>query len=201
MFTLADLKRFPAVSRVHFLECSGNFGGRAGSTDITPQQLAGLTSTSEWTGVSLATLFREVGARRQATWFLAEGQDAALLTRSIPVAKAHDDALIAYGQNGEAIRPEQGYPARLFLPGWEGNASVKWLRRIELSDRPFMTREETSKLHRPDDRWHRAHLQLSHGRTVADHVSGVSDDAHAWLGRDQRHRVDRIRQDHARRRQ
>jgi sulfane dehydrogenase subunit SoxC len=145
VFSLADLKRFPAVSRVHFLECSGNFGGRGANVEITPQQLAGLTSTSEWTGVPLATLFREVGASPKATWFLAEGQDAAVLTRSVPVAKAYEDALIAYGQNGEAIRPEQGYPARLFLPGWEGNASVKWLRRIELSDRPFMTREETSK--------------------------------------------------------
>src|SRR5437870_678597 len=96
VFTLGDLKRFPAVSRVHFLECSGNFGGRTGSAEITPQQLAGLTSTSEWTGVALATLFREVGVRPQAKWFLAEGQDAALLTRSIPVAKAYDDALIAY---------------------------------------------------------------------------------------------------------
>jgi sulfane dehydrogenase subunit SoxC len=145
VFTLAELKRFPAVSRVYFLECSGNFGGRGATTEITPQQLAGLTSTSEWTGVPLATLFREVGASPKATWFLAEGQDAAVMTRSIPVAKAYDDALVAYGQNGEAIRPEQGYPARLFLPGWEGNANVKWLRRIELSDRPFMTREETSK--------------------------------------------------------
>src|SRR6266581_4296412 len=145
VFTLADLKRFPAVSRVHFLECSGNFGGRTAATELTPQQLAGLTSTSEWTGVALATLFREVGASPKATWFLAEGMDAAMLTRSIPVSKAHDDALIAYGQNGEAIRPEQGYPARLLLPGWEGNSNVKWLRRIELSDRPFMTREETSK--------------------------------------------------------
>ena len=145
LFTLADLKRFPAVSRVHFLECSGNFGGRGPNVELMPQQLAGLTSTSEWTGVPLATLFREAGASPKATWFLAEGQDAAVLTRSIPVSKAYDDALIAYGQNGEAIRPEQGYPARLFLPGWEGNANVKWLRRIELSDRPFMTREETSK--------------------------------------------------------
>jgi sulfane dehydrogenase subunit SoxC len=149
IFTLADLKRFPAVSRVHFLECSGNFGGRGTATDLTPQQIAGLTSTSEWTGVALATLFREVGVRPQAKWFLAEGGDAALLTRSIPVTKAFDDALIAYGQNGEAIRPEQGYPARLFLPGWEGNSNVKWLRRIELSDRPFMTREETSKYTEP----------------------------------------------------
>ncbi len=149
VFTLADLKRFPSVSRVHFLECSGNFGGRGATTEITPQQLAGLTSTSEWTGVALATLFREVGVSPKATWFLAEGQDAAVLTRSIPVSKAHDDALIAYGQNGEAIRPEQGYPARLLLPGWEGNSNVKWLRRIELSDRPFMTREETSKYTEP----------------------------------------------------
>ncbi len=145
VFSLADLKRFPAVSRTHFLECSGNFGGRTANVELTPQQIAGLTSTSEWTGVRLATLFKEVGASPKATWFLAEGQDAAVLTRSVPMSKAYDDALIAYGQNGEAIRPEQGYPARLFLPGWEGNASVKWLRRIELSDRPFMTREETSK--------------------------------------------------------
>jgi sulfane dehydrogenase subunit SoxC len=149
IFTLADLKRFPAVSRVHFLECSGNFGGRGTATELTPQQIAGLTSTSEWTGVALATIFREVGVRPQAKWFLAEGGDAALLTRSIPVSKAFDDALVAYGQNGEAIRPEQGYPARLFLPGWEGNSNVKWLRRIELSDRPFMTREETSKYTEP----------------------------------------------------
>src|SRR5260370_40915814 len=92
-----------------------------------------------------ATLFRKVGAKPQATWFLADGQADAMLTRSVPTEKAYDDALIAYGQNGEAIRPEQGYPARLLLPGWEGNSNVKWLRRIELADRPFMTREETSK--------------------------------------------------------
>ncbi len=144
VFTLADLKRFSQVSRVCFLECSGNLG-RTAPPETTPQQLAGLTSTSEWTGVALATIFREVGVSPKATWFLAEGSDAALLTRSVPVEKAHDDAMIAYGQNGEAIRPEQGYPARLLLPGWEGNTNVKWLRRIELSDRPFMTREETSK--------------------------------------------------------
>jgi sulfane dehydrogenase subunit SoxC len=146
IFTLADLKRFPSVSRIHFLECSGNLGRTAGP-ETTPGQLAGLTSTSEWTGVPLATLFREVGADPKATWF--QGSDAAVMTRSVPVSKAYDDALIAYGQNGEPIRPEQGFPARLFLPGWEGNASVKWIRRIELSDRPFMTREETSKYTEP----------------------------------------------------
>jgi sulfane dehydrogenase subunit SoxC len=105
----------------------------------------GLTSTSEWTGVPLATLFREVGLKPGATWFLAEGMDAAVMTRSIPVEKAWDDAMIAYAQNGEALRPEQGYPARLLLPGWEGNAQVKWIRRLKLADQPFMTRQETAR--------------------------------------------------------
>lgn len=143
VFTLADLKRFPSVSRICFLECSGNF--RNSKETLTPQEICGLTSQSEWTGVMLSTLFREVGVQPNASWFLAEGGDAAIMTRSIPVKKAWEDAMIVYAQNGEAIRPEQGYPARLLLPGWEGNTSVKWLRRLELSDQPYMTREETSK--------------------------------------------------------
>jgi len=150
-FSLADLKRFPAVSRLYFVECSGN-GYRAFrdiKPDLTPQAIDGLTSTSEWTGVPLAILFREVGIKEGAEWFLAEGQDAAVMTRSIPLSKAWDDAIIAYGQNGEALRPEQGYPVRLLLPGWEGNASVKWLRRLEVASQPFMTREETSKYSDP----------------------------------------------------
>ena len=142
-FSLRNLKRFPSVSRTAFLECSGNF--RSGKETMTPQEICGLTSQSEWTGVLLSTLFREVGVQRKATWFLAEGGDAAVMTRSIPVEKGWKDAMIAYAQNGEALRPEQGYPARLFLPGWEGNTNVKWIRRIEVSDQPFMTREETSK--------------------------------------------------------
>lgn len=143
IFKVADLKRFPSVSRIAFLECSGNF--RTGKETMTAQEICGLTSQSEWTGVKLSTLFREVGIKPNATWFLAEGGDAAIMTRSIPVKKGLEDAIIAYAQNGEALRPEQGYPIRLFLPGWEGNTSVKWIRRIELSDQPFMTREETSK--------------------------------------------------------
>lgn len=142
-FTLRDLKRFPSVTRICFLECSGNF--RSGKETMTAQEVCGLTSQSEWTGVMLSTLFREVGIKPKADWFLAEAADAAYLTRSIPTHKGWEDAMIAYGQNGEAIRPEQGYPIRLLLPGWEGNMNVKWLRRIELSDQPFMTREETSK--------------------------------------------------------
>lgn len=149
-FSLKELKRFPAESRICFIECSGNgfqaaFPPQAIPQEITAGQMDGLLSTSEWTGVRLSTLFREVGAHSNAQWFLAEGQDAAVMTRSIPISKAWDDAMVVYAQNGEPLRPEQGYPVRLLLPGWEGNASVKWLRRIELSDKPFMTREETSK--------------------------------------------------------
>lgn len=148
LFTLDDLKRFPQVSKLLFIECSGNGGGAyspSPSPQNTPQSVDGLLSTSEWSGVAISTLFEEVGAHADATWFLAEGSDAAVMGRSIPMEKAWDDAMIAYAQNGEAIRPEQGYPARVFLPGWEGNASVKWVRRIELSDRPGMFRDETSK--------------------------------------------------------
>ncbi|HEY5618377.1 MAG TPA: sulfite dehydrogenase [Vicinamibacterales bacterium] len=143
-FSLDELRRFPSSSRTCFLECSGNFGRQSGER-TTAQELCGLTSQSEWTGVRLSTLFREVGVMAQATWFLAEGQDAALMTRSIPIRDILDEAMIAYAQNGEGLRPEQGYPARLLLPGMEGNASVKWLHRLELADQPFMTREETSK--------------------------------------------------------
>jgi len=143
-FSLEHLKRFPSVTRTCFIECSGNLNTRAGENS-SPKMLCGLTSQSEWTGVALSTLLREVGVRPKASWLLAEGSDAAVLARSIPLAKAWDDALIVYAQNGEAIRPEQGYPMRLLLPGWEGNTNIKWLRRLELSDAPFMTREETSK--------------------------------------------------------
>ena len=143
IFTLDDLKRFPSATRICFLECSGNFGGTR--EDTAAQELCGLTSQSEWTGVMLSAIFTEAGAQPRATWFLAEGQDAAVMTRSIPIKDVLAEAMLVYAQNGEPLRPEQGYPVRLLLPGIEGNASVKWLRRVELSDQPFMTREETSK--------------------------------------------------------
>ncbi|MEE2963578.1 MAG: sulfite dehydrogenase [Acidobacteriota bacterium] len=143
VFSLADLQQFPATSRICFLECSGNL--RRGTPETLPQMVCGLTSQTEWTGVLLSTVLKEVGAQPGATWFLAEGQDAAVMTRSIPMEKAFDDAMIVYAQNGDALMPGNGYPARLLLPGWEGNSSVKWLRRIELAEQPFMTREETSK--------------------------------------------------------
>ncbi len=146
LFTLDELMRFPSVSRTAFIECSGNSGGEwREPKGKTAQETHGLTSTSEWTGVSLATLLREAGAKPEAAWMLAEGSDAAAMTRSIPLASVLDEALVCYAQNGEALRPEQGYPLRLLLPGWEGNTCIKWLRRLKLGTTPFMTREETSR--------------------------------------------------------
>ncbi|MBM3794190.1 MAG: sulfite dehydrogenase [Acidobacteria bacterium] len=146
VFTLDDLKRLPSVSRVHFVECAGNTGGEWGlktAPDVTRSH--GLASCSEWTGVSLKLLLEEAGVQKAAQWLLAEGADACKMARSVPISKAMDDAMIAYAQNGEAIRPEQGYPLRLLLPGYEGNINVKWLRRIKVSDQPFYTKDETSK--------------------------------------------------------
>jgi sulfane dehydrogenase subunit SoxC len=145
-FSMADLKRFPSVTRKHFIECSGNGLTEWNKPTLkTVQGTHGLLSTSEWTGVQFSTIAREVGLKEGAAWVLAEGSDAAVMTRSIPMEKMLKDALIVYGQNGEAIRPEQGYPLRILLPGYEGNTHIKWLRRLEVSDKPFMTREETSK--------------------------------------------------------
>ena len=146
IFSVSDLMRFPAVSRLMFIECSGNSGSEWKKLkNKTAGAIHGLISTSEWTGVPLRILLQEVGVHQDATWMLAEGSDAAALTRSIPLETIVDEALVCYAQNGEALRPEQGYPLRLLLPGWEGNANVKWLRRLKLGTQPFMTREETSK--------------------------------------------------------
>lgn len=146
-FSLADLKRFPQVVRTHFIECSGNGRAafRAPKPEMTAQQVSGMISTTEFTGVTLATLFRECGVKPEAKWFLAEGGDACVMTRSVPIEKAWDDALIVWAQNGEPLRPAQGYPLRLVLPGWEGNINIKWVRRLELGTLPWMTRWETSK--------------------------------------------------------
>jgi sulfane dehydrogenase subunit SoxC len=143
-FTLDDLKSFPSTSRICFIECSGNFR-RNIPEESPPHHFCGLMSQSEWTGVPLSVLLREVGVQPQASWFLAEGGDSALKARSIPVEKGWEDAIVAYAQNGEAIRPENGYPVRLVLPGWEGSTNIKWLRRLEFSDQPFHTRWETAR--------------------------------------------------------
>jgi sulfane dehydrogenase subunit SoxC len=146
LLTMKDLMRFPSVSRTHFIECSGNSAAEwkaPGKGSV--QDIHGLLSCAEWTGVMLSTVLAEAGIQPSATWILAEGADAAAMTRSVPMAKAMEDAMLVYGQNGEMLRPEQGYPLRLLLPGYEGNMSVKWLRRLKVGDAPFQTREETSK--------------------------------------------------------
>jgi sulfane dehydrogenase subunit SoxC len=147
MFSMDALHRYPMVSRIQFLECSGNsrINMNPEPADRSCGGLHGLVSCSEWTGIPLGILLEEAGIRSDARWLLAEGSDAAAMTRSVPLAKAMDDAMLALYQNGEALRPGQGYPMRLFLPGWEGNISVKWLRRLKLTREPTMTKDETSK--------------------------------------------------------
>jgi sulfane dehydrogenase subunit SoxC len=146
MFDMNDLTRFPSVSRICFIECPANTGMEWKGAQLNGVQFTkGMVHCCEWTGVKLSTVLAEAGIRKGATWLLAEGADAAAMTRSLPVEKALDDTILAYSQNGERIRPEQGYPLRFVVPGWEGNLNVKWLRRIEVGDRPWHHREETSK--------------------------------------------------------
>lgn len=144
IFTMDDLRRFPSESRVHFLECSGN-PGYSKPYGKTASDLVGLVSCAEWTGVSLKLVLQEAGLKPEAKWVVAEGADAAALTRSIPIEKCLEDAMLVYSQNGERLRPQQGYPLRLLLPGFEGNMSVKWLRRLHVTAEPVYSREETSK--------------------------------------------------------
>ena len=146
-FDIEALERYPQVSRIQFLECSGNGFRLIAPTPVQQScgELHGMISATEWTGVALRGLLEEAGIEPAGKWLIAEGADAARMNRSIPLAKALDDALIALYQNGERLRPENGYPMRLFLPGWEGNMSIKWLQRLQVTNRPAMTREETSK--------------------------------------------------------
>lgn len=145
-FSLETLMRYPMESRIHFVECAGNSGiyGAPQPAQVSAGEINGLLSCSEWTGVRLSTLLAEAGVTKEAKWVIAEGADAAAMSRSIPLEKCMDDAMIAFYQNGEAIRPEQGFPMRLLLPGFEGNMNVKWLRRLNVTDMPVDARDETS---------------------------------------------------------
>ena len=146
-FSMDALHRYPMETRTHFIECSGNSRAliKADPVEGTAGSLHGLLSCTEWTGIPLAILLDEAGLDPSASWVLAEGADAAAMGRSIPLSKAMDDAMLVLYQNGEAIRPANGYPLRLLVPGYEGNANVKWLRRLKVTDTPTMTRDETSK--------------------------------------------------------
>jgi len=141
VFTLDALERYPMVSRIGFVECGGNSAPLFSNEPIQAnvQALHGLASCSEWTGVLLSTLLEEAGIDPKAKWIVAEGADSPHLSRSVPLAKVMDDAMVAMYQNGERIQPGQGYPMRLWLPGYEGNMNVKFLRRVQVTDQPALT--------------------------------------------------------------
>ena len=144
--SVEEIRRLPSISRILVLECGGNSGSEwAAKTGPDVQRSYGLVSCSEWTGVPLSLVLQEAGVRPGASWVIAEGADACRMERSLPLAKAMDNILLAYGQNGEALRPAQGYPLRLIIPGWEGNANVKWLHSLKLTDQAYMARDETAK--------------------------------------------------------
>jgi len=146
VLTLEQLKRYPSESRIHFIECPANGSAEWRGPQFNSIQFTkGMMSSAEWTGVKLSVILEDLGLKPEAKWMLAEGSDNSHMARTIPVEKALDDAMLVWGQNGEALRPEQGYPVRLLVPGWEGNLNVKWLRRLEFGDKPWHAKEETSK--------------------------------------------------------
>lgn len=146
-FKIDDLLRYPMQSRFLFIECGGNSNAGWHSEPIQRPVGAfhGLVSCSEWTGVPLSILLDEAGVDPAASWVIAEGADAGLLNVSLPLSKLTDDAMLGLYQNGERLRPENGYPLRLIVPGWEGITNVKWLRRLHVADQPAMARNETAK--------------------------------------------------------
>jgi sulfane dehydrogenase subunit SoxC len=148
VFTMEQLERYPRYSRIAFIECAGNsqaLNAPQAQANANVPAIHGLLGCSEWTGVRLSTLLDEAGVEPTAKWVLAEGADSSGMSRSVPLAKAMDDAMLCLFQNGERVRPANGYPLRLLLPGFEGNMNVKWLRRLKLTDAPVMTKDETSK--------------------------------------------------------
>ncbi|WP_321777191.1 sulfite dehydrogenase [Sulfurimonas sp.] len=146
VLTLEQLKRYPSITRTHFIECPANGGQEWRGPQFNSLQFAkGFMASAEWTGVYIKTILEDLGLKPEARWMLAEGSDNSEMGRSVPVDKVFDDAMIVWGQNGEALRPEQGYPVRLLLPGWEGNLCVKWLKRLEFAAEPWYSKEETSK--------------------------------------------------------
>jgi sulfane dehydrogenase subunit SoxC len=177
VFSMDALMRYPAVSRFHFMECSGN-----GLTDwlkprsATVQQTHGLLSCTQWTGVPLSWLLDEAGLAPGAKWVLFEGADGSAHARSVPIEKALEDTLIVYGQGGEMLRPENGYPLRAFVPGWEGNVSVKWLRRIKVSDKPWHLRSETARYTdpMPEGKWRQFSFTMECKSVITSPSGGMS---------------------------
>jgi sulfane dehydrogenase subunit SoxC len=202
IYTMDDLMRFPSVSRIHFIECAANTGMEWANAAVpTVQYTHGMLSCSEWTGMLMSTLLDEAGIdAKKARFVLAEGADGASLARTIPLAMAQDDVLVCYGQNGEMLRPEQGFPLRLLVPGVQGVSSVKWLRRIEVGDQPWNTREEALQyIDLMPGGVHRQYTWIQEAKSVITSPSGgqvVSDYGYheitgvAWSGRGKVARVD-----------
>ncbi len=192
-FTMDDLMRYPSVSRFHFMECSGN-----GLTDwlkaasTTVQQTHGLLSGGQWTGIPVSWLLDEAGLAPGAKWIIFEGADGSGHLRSIPIEKVLDDCMLVYALNGEKLRAENGYPLRLFVPGWEGNVSVKWLRRIKVGDEPWYARGETARYTdpMPDGKWRKFSFDMECKSVITRPSGGMNIQAghneiqgFAWSGK------------------
>ena len=146
ILTLEDIMRYPSISVIHSFECAANNGMEWRGPGLNSLQVThGMLSCSEWTGVPLKVILEDLGLKKGAKWMFPEGSDPAGVGRSVPIEKVLDDAMLVYAMNGEALRPEQGYPVRLFLPGWEGAIQVKWLKRLKFDDKSWMVREESTK--------------------------------------------------------
>jgi sulfane dehydrogenase subunit SoxC len=147
-FSMDDLQRMPSVTRIHFVECHGNSSPMihgTGNENMGPsvQYVHGMASNSEWTGVPLSVLLDAVGVKKEASWLVYEGADPGRFSHTMPLAKAMDDCIVAYGQNGETVRVEQGYPIRMIVPGWQGPFNVKYLSHIKVVDQPYHTWNES----------------------------------------------------------
>ena len=194
-FTTADLLRYPRRSQICFIECGGNSNSSWNKRPVKSAvgYIHGLVSCSEWAGIPMSLLLAEAKVKKEARWLIAEGADAFAMNMSIPLEKILDDAMLALFQNGERLRPEQGYPMRLLLPGWEGVLNVKWLRRIELSDRPVMARNETAKYTEllPSGKAQQFTMEMAAKSLITSPVSGATVPQHglfqitglAWSGR------------------
>ena len=202
VYTMDDIMRLPSVSRIHFIECGANTAMEWGNVAVpTVQYSHGMVSCSEFTGVPLSVLLEDCGIdMKKAKFVLAEGADGSSMTRTIGLDRALDDVLVAYGMNGEMLRPENGYPLRLVVPGVQGVSWVKWLRRIEVGDQKWAAKDEA--IHYIDlmpDGLHRQYTGMqeaksvittpSGGQTLLDkgfyNISGL-----AWSGRGKVKRVD-----------
>ncbi|MCE1238382.1 MAG: sulfite dehydrogenase [Azonexaceae bacterium] len=203
VYTMDQLMRLPPVSRIHFIECGANTGLEWGNVAVpTVQYTHGMLSCSEFTGVPLKTLLEDCGVDyKKARYVLAEGADGSSMTRTIPMEMVENgEVIVAYGMNGEMLRPENGYPLRLVVPGVQGVSWVKWLRRIEVGDMPYATKDEA--VHYIDlmpDGMHRQYTSIQECKSVITSPSGGQQlletgfynvTGVAWSGRGKITRVD-----------